>query len=85
MPDICQSCSMPMGKDPGHGGTEANGTHSAKYCSLCYRDGRFTQPAFTVAEMQSFCIDRLAEQGMPRVMGWIFTRSLPRLERWRTA
>lgn len=83
MSNFCQSCSMPMGKDPAGGGTNADGTKSEKYCSLCYRDGQFTQPDFSVKDMQDFCVDQLQEQGMPRVMGWLFTRSLPRLERWR--
>ena len=44
----------------------------------------FTQPGFTVAQMQQYCIDQLRKQGMPRVMAWAFTRSLPRLQRWRS-
>lgn len=82
MGQVCQSCGMPMNKDPGGGGTEADGTRSSKYCSLCYDDGGFRQPDFDVAQMQAFCIDALHKKGMPRFMGWVFTRSLPRLERW---
>lgn len=73
-----------MDKDPGGGGTEADGTHSSKYCSLCYDMGAFRQPDFDVTQMQAFCIDALQKKGMPRFMGWVFTRSLPRLERWKT-
>ncbi|WP_029041248.1 zinc ribbon domain-containing protein [Cucumibacter marinus] len=83
MTRICQSCSMPMDKDAEGGGTEADGTRSGKYCSLCYKDGAFTQPDFTVEEMQDFCIEQLSNKGLPKFMGWIFTRSIPRLERWR--
>lgn len=83
MSAMCQSCSMPLDKDPQHGGTEADGTRSQKYCSLCYRDGAFMHPEFTAAQMQDFCIERLQERGMPRFMAWLFTRSIPRLERWR--
>lgn len=83
MAQICQSCSMPLSKDSGGGGTEADGTKSTKYCSLCYQNGAFTHPGFTAAEMQEFCIGKLQEQGMPRFMGWLFTRSIPKLERWR--
>lgn len=82
MGPVCQSCAMPMSKDPGGGGTEADGTKSAKYCSLCYVDGAFTQPGLTAGQMQEFCINVLHERGMPRFMGWIFTRSIPKLERW---
>ena len=45
---ICQSCGMPHAKDPGGGGSEADGTKSTTYCSLCYKDGAFTQPDITV-------------------------------------
>ena len=83
MTKFCQSCSMPMEKDIHGGGTNADGSKSDKYCSLCYADGKFTQPDFTVEEMQAFCIDQLQKQGMPRFMGWLFTRSLPKLERWQ--
>lgn len=85
MAEICQSCSMPMNKDKNGGGTEADGSKSAKYCSLCYADGSFTQPDFTVKQMQDFCIEQLHKQGMPKVMAWLFTRSIPKLERWQTS
>ncbi len=85
MGQVCQSCGMPMNKDPDGGGTEADGTRSSKYCSLCYDEGAFRQSDFDVAQMQAFCIDALQKKGMPRFMGWVFTRSLPRLERWKTS
>lgn len=83
MAKLCQSCSMPLNKDPQGGGTEADGSRSEKYCSLCYADGAFTHPDFTVGRMQEFCIAQLQKKGMPRFMGWLLTRSIPRLERWR--
>ncbi len=33
---------MPLKQDPEHGGTEADGTKSPRYCSYCYQDGKFT-------------------------------------------
>jgi hypothetical protein len=39
---FCQSCGMPMKKDPGNGGTDSDGTKSADYCSYCFKDGGFT-------------------------------------------
>ncbi len=79
----CQSCSIPLNKDPG--GSEADGSRSAKYCSLCYQNGKFMQPGFTVREMQEYCIDQLNKKGVPRWLGWVFTRPLPKLDRWRTS
>jgi len=80
---FCQSCSMPLAKDKNGGGTNADGSKSDKYCSLCYQNGAFTQPNFTAKQMQDFCIEQLGKQGMPKVMAWLFTRSIPKLERWR--
>jgi hypothetical protein len=33
--------------------------------------------------MQSFCIQKMKEQGMPKFIAWIFTRGIPKLERWK--
>ncbi len=30
----CQSCGMPISKDPEGGGSETDGSRSAKYCSI---------------------------------------------------
>ncbi len=83
MEKFCQSCGMPMKKDPQLGGTNVDGSKNEKYCSYCYAEGQFMQPDMTVKEMQSFCIEKMQEQGMPRFVGWIFTRGLPKLERWK--
>jgi hypothetical protein len=79
----CQSCGMPMARDPAGGGTEADGSRSGRYCSLCYTGGALLHPDFTAAEMQAHCVDRLAEKGVPRFLGRFLMRDLPRLERWR--
>ena len=56
MNNACQSCAMPLKKDPQQGGTNADGSKSAEYCSLCFENGQFTQPDFSVKDMQDFCI-----------------------------
>ena len=81
---VCQSCGMPLKHDPKHGGTEANGSLTTKYCSYCYVDGKFTVPEIDTAEkMQDFCINKLKEQGFPKFVAWIFTRNISKLERWK--
>ncbi len=84
MQKFCQSCGMPMKKDPKGGGTEADGSKSDAYCSLCYEDGEFFNPEFTAREMQDFCIEQIKKQGMSRPLAWLFTRGIPRLERWQS-
>lgn len=83
MASICQSCSMPLAKDPGRGGTNADGSRSTRYCSLCYQEGRFLHPNFTVQQMQVHCVMQLQKKGMPRLMAWLLTRGIPKLGRWR--
>lgn len=73
---------MPLNKDPKGGGTEADGSLSTTYCSICYENGAFVHPDVTVEEFQAHCVDALAAKGMPRIMAWVFTRGIPKLDRW---
>ena len=79
----CQSCGMPASQDPGCGGTEKDGSKTSKYCSYCYVNGEFRCPEIdTATKMQKFCIEKMKEQGMNGFVAWLFTRGIPRLERW---
>ncbi len=82
MAKSCQSCGMPLNKDPNGGGTEADGTRSTIYCSICYDNGAFRHPDVTAEEFQTHCLNALADKGMPRIMAWLFTRGIPKLDRW---
>jgi hypothetical protein len=79
---FCQSCGMPMKKDPNHGGLNKDGTKSADYCSYCYVNGVFTFQG-TAQEMQTFCMEKMKENGSSNFISWLFTRNIPRLIRWR--
>lgn len=81
----CQSCAMPLSKDPQGGGTEASGAKSAMYCSYCYQNGKFTAPNMTVGEMQTFVKSKMKEMGFPGFLAGFFTKGIPKLERWKTA
>ncbi len=82
--NICQSCGMPLRIDPENGGTEKDGSKTQKYCSYCYQKGKFTSPEIdTAKKMQEFCIGKMKEKGMTKFVAWIFTRSIPKLERWK--
>ncbi len=69
MGQVCQSCGMPMNKDPGGGGTEADGTHSSTYCSLCYDSGVFRQPDFDVTQDAGVLHRCASEKGNATVHG----------------
>ncbi len=79
----CQSCAMPLKKDPNGGGTESDGSKSTMYCSLCYGEGKFHRPDITVDEMQTFVRAKLKEMGFPGFLAGMFTKGIPNLERWR--
>jgi hypothetical protein len=73
-----------MKKDPKNGGTNSDGSKSTEYCSYCYVSGVFSSPEInTPQKMQEFCIGKMKEMGMPGFIAWIFTRGIPKLNRWK--
>jgi hypothetical protein len=81
----CQSCGMPMKRDPQGGGTHANGEKSTMYCSHCYQNGKFTQPDITMEEMKKKVKLKLKEYGIPGIVSGVFTRNIPKLVRWKNS
>ncbi len=79
---FCQSCGMPLKKDPQGGGTNAEGSKIENYCSFCYQNGEFTFKG-TVGEFQEFCRKQMIEGGHNKFMAWFFTRGMKRLQRWK--
>lgn len=79
---ICQSCGMPLSKDEKGGGTNADGTTSTEYCSLCYENGKFRQPEITVTEMQALAKGKLKEMKIPGFLAGFLTKGIPKLKRW---
>ena len=79
----CQSCGMPLKKDPKGGGTNADASLSQTYCSYCFENGQFKQPDMTLEQMTVFVKEKLKEMGFPGfIAGW-FTKGLPNLKRWK--
>lgn len=79
----CQSCGMPLNKDPKKGGTNADGSISTMYCSYCFEDGKFKQPDWTAEQMQEFSKGKLKEMGFPGFLAGFFTKGIPKLKRWK--
>jgi hypothetical protein len=79
----CQSCGMPLKRDARGGGTNADGSKSARFCSHGFVGGRFTLPDLSASQMQSLVRGKLKEMGFPGFMAGIFTRRIPKLERWK--
>jgi Putative zinc ribbon domain len=79
----CQSCGMPLSQDPAGGGTNADSSKSAEYCSYCYQQGRFTEPNITSEEMVSKVKAIMKDKfKMPGFISWVFVRKIPKLKRW---
>jgi hypothetical protein len=72
-----------MSKDPQGGGTNAGGTRNGTYCSYCCPNGEFTGGEMTVGEFQEFCRRQMEANGYNKIMAWLFTRGMKRLERWK--
>ncbi|MGL4392098.1 MAG: zinc ribbon domain-containing protein [Fusobacteriaceae bacterium] len=82
----CQSCGIPMSRDPGHGGTEKDGkTKSELYCSFCYKDGEFLAKNITAEEMKKSVYEILIDDKhkMPKFVAKFLTRNIPKLGRWQ--
>ncbi len=80
----CQSCGMPLhSKKAGDcRGTEADGSRSEVWCSLCYQDGAFLDPGCTLEQMREIVDVALTGNGWGRIRRWLALQQLPRLERW---
>ena len=80
---FCQSYGMPMEKDPENGGTNADGSKTAKYCSYCYQDGSFKDNFTTPGEMVKLVREKLKEMGVGPLKRWFYSSHIPQLERWK--
>lgn len=82
---ICQSCGMPLDKDPKQGGTNADKSKSVKYCSFCYTDGKFYDEGSTLKEKIEKNIRIAVSQGsMTESQARQQAEALlPTLERWK--
>jgi len=81
---ICQSCGMPLDKDPGKGGTNADKSKSKKYCSFCYENGKFKDEGITLREKIEKNIQMAIQMNIPESKARQMAESiLPGLERWK--
>ncbi len=82
---ICQSCGMPLEKDPNKGGTNADKSISDKFCSYCFKDGKFLDEGITLQEK----IDKNVKMAVSRMnihetqLRKMAESVLPNLERWK--
>ena len=81
----CQSCGMPIDKDPNKGGTNSNGSKSNKYCSFCFHNGKFTDEGITLKEKIEKNVQiAVSIMGIPEEQARRNAENLfPNLERWK--
>lgn len=79
----CQSCGMPLKKSPNGGGSNSDGSVSTMYCAYCYESGKFKQPDWTAQQMQDFAAGKMQEMGVPGFLARLFSKGIPKLERWK--
>ena len=78
---MCQSCAMAMSR-PIDFGTEADGTLCDDYCVNCYRDGTFTWPDATIAQLTAKLSAKAPQWGMtPEEARDLADMILPNLKR----
>jgi hypothetical protein len=82
---ICQSCGMPLDKDPNKGGTNADTSLSDKYCGFCFKDGKFIDEGITLQEKIEKNIQiAILRMNIPESKAREMAESiLPTLERWK--
>ena len=88
LPQLCQSCGMPLTKNEDCG-TNADGSTNYDYCQYCYKDGKFLQEC-TMDEMIEHCAQFVDEvnKNMPKPMTKEEYKQMmhgffPMLKRWR--
>jgi len=74
---------MPLDKDPGKGGTNADGSISLKYCSYCFSEGKFHDSFTKPSEMVRLVKEKLREMGIGPLRRWFYTSHISQLERWK--
>jgi hypothetical protein len=81
---ICQSCGMPMEK-PDDFGTNADGSPSSEFCSLCYQNGVFTEPDISMREMiEKVTLILMNSMSLPKERAEEIAKdTIPHLNRWR--
>jgi hypothetical protein len=72
----CESCLMPLAKDPGP-------RESDRYCSYCFRDGALVYQGNDRKEFQRHSYAGMIEHGMHPLTARFFTWMIRFAPRWR--
>jgi hypothetical protein len=77
---------MPLDKDPNKGGTNADKSTSDKYCSFCFKDGKFLDEGISLLEKMEKNIQiAVTRMNIPESKAREMAENLlPNLERWKS-
>lgn len=67
---------MPFDKDPGP-------RESDKYCSYCWRGGKFVYEGNDLKEFQKLAYEGMKSQGMNPLKAWFFMQMIRYAPRWK--
>ena len=72
----CESCMMPLAKDPGQSGSD-------KYCSYCFKNGKLCYEGDDVKEFQKVCYEAMVGKGMNKYLAKFYTWMIKFAPRWK--
>ncbi len=72
----CQSCMMPLAKDPGKSGSNI-------YCSYCFKNGELCYKGTDLKEFQKISYQGMIQNGMNPWLARVFTFFIRFAPRWR--
>ncbi len=72
----CESCMMPLSKDPMPSGSE-------KYCSYCFKDGKLVYEGNDLNEFKKVSYEEMRKSGMGALKAKFFTWLIGFAPRWK--
>lgn len=72
----CESCMMPLGKDPVESGSD-------KYCSYCFKDGKLVYEGNDVNEFKKRAYEGMRSKGVNPIMAKFYTWMIGCAPRWK--
>lgn len=73
---MCESCLMPLDKDPGIRENE-------RYCSLCFKDGKFCYEGNDMKEFTRVCYEGMRKRGIGPLQARFFAWMVRFAPRWK--
>ena len=73
---MCESCMMPLDKDPGVSGSD-------KYCSYCFKNGKLVYEGNDLKQFQKMAYEGMRARGTNVFLAKFFTFMIRFAPRWK--